>query len=364
MKKAGLIFLFLGTLIIPSEGQKNAVPVPGDLYLGFTNINFIKDDEYSNPVIEGYTLIGYFLQPQLVYAPTTKVTLRAGANLLSYSGTNKFTRVKPVFSTTYNFAKYGSVTLGSLAGSDSHRMFDPHFNKERLYTDWSEDGIQVGLGSEHFFSDTWVSWENFIFRGDNHREIFTSGESFSYSSGTIAGLFRLEIPIQLQFKHYGGQISNYPQQVETYFNTAAGIKLVTASTGNDISHLGLECLLFNGKNLTRNAPSGINSGHGEWYKIFFNWKFAGVEAGYWNSHDFYAPNGDFIFGSVSDHLTNVVIPDRRILTCSANLNFLPESFLEFYFGFDGYYDTDLRIFDYALTLHLRFDKLFRIMAIK
>jgi hypothetical protein len=70
MKKAGLIFLFLGTFFIPSMGQKNAVPAPGDLYLGFTNINFIKDDEYSNPVIEGYTLIGYFLQPQLVYAPT------------------------------------------------------------------------------------------------------------------------------------------------------------------------------------------------------------------------------------------------------------------------------------------------------
>lgn len=364
MKNYGLMYLFLIIFILPAEGQKDAPAEPGNLYLGFTNINFIKNDEYSNPVIEGYTLIGYFLQPQIVYAPSEKISLRLGTNMISYAGTNRFSRIKPVFSTTYKFSENGSLIFGSLAGSDSHRMSDPHFNNERLYTNWSEDGLQVRLRNDHLFSDTWLSWENFIFKGDTDREIFTAGESFIYSSGTIADLFRLEIPVQLQFKHYGGQISNYQGHVETYFNTAAGFRLIAGHPEGRNPQPGVSFLLFNGNNLTKNAPSGITKGHGEWYRAFVNWRFAGLEAGYWSSHDFYAPNGNFIFGSVSDHLDGVVIHNRRILTCSANIRFMPENFLEFYFAFDGYYDTDLKRFDNAMTLHLRFDKLFRIVSIK
>ena len=58
--------------------------------------------------------------------------------------------------------------------------------------------------------DTWVSWENYIFKGDSTREIFTFGESFRYTSSPIADFVHFEVPVQLQLKHHGGQISNYP----------------------------------------------------------------------------------------------------------------------------------------------------------
>ena len=31
-----------------------------------------------------------------------------------------------------------------------------------------------------------------------------------------AGLITLEVPVQIQVKHYGGQISDYPEHVETF----------------------------------------------------------------------------------------------------------------------------------------------------
>jgi hypothetical protein len=335
----------------------------GTLNLRFRNLNFVKNNEYSNPVIEGYTLIGYFLNPEFVYFPSEKVTLRLGAHLLQYSGTNKFNLIKPVFSTSYSVSENLVFIMGSLDGSDKHRMFDPHFNKEKLYNLFSEDGLELLFCKDNLFNDVWINWENFIFKGDNEREIFTAGESFSYESDKIINLFRIRIPFQILFKHYGGQISNYPEHVETYFNLASGAGISFDIGEKEYGEAGLEGLLFYGKTLTANAPSGINKGHGEWFKAFYDYKSAGIEAGVWISHDFYAPDGNFIFSSVSDYRSNVVIHDRKLLTCSAHIKLLHKAFLEFYLGFDGFYDPDLHRFDNAATLHLRVDKIIKLATV-
>lgn len=364
MKQLKAVSAILILILLSGVCLGDTIPEPGKLYFNFRNINFVRDDEYSNPVIEGYTLIGYFIQPTLVYMPSQKITLQLGAHLIGYAGTNKFSLVKPVFSTSYNFARNFTLTAGTLSGSDSHRMEDPHFNKERLYNEYSEDGVQLRFLNDQFFSDTWLSWEHFIFKNDTAREVFTAGESFCWNSRVINDFLKIEIPFQLQFKHFGGQISNYPEEVETYFNTAAGIRMTALLPGMKEADIGVSGLLFNGRCLTGNAPSRINSGYGEWFRLFMDYRIVHIEGGYWRSRNFYAPNGNFIFSSVSDHLAGVVIPDRRIITCSAGISAFPDRVVKFFLGFDGYYDTDLKRFDTALTLHLRFDGLFRITDLK
>jgi hypothetical protein len=366
MRYSGILILILILNIFPAGSQDKTDPnaSEGDLYLNFRNINFVKNNEYSNPITEGYTLIGFFLQPELIYNPDEKVTLHLGAHLLSYSGTNKFSIVKPVFSTSWHFTHNTTFTIGTLSGSDEHRMLDPHFNKERIYNAYSEDGLQFRTLGDHLFNDTWLSWENYIFKGDNEREIFTAGESFRYTTSSVSGLLRFEIPVQIQFKHYGGQISNYNEHVETYMNIAAGAKALFDVMESRYGSTGIECLFFTGNSMTDNAPSGIKNGYAGWYKIFYHFKAAEVEAGFWSSHKFYAPNGNFIFGSVSDHLKNLVISDRKLITGSIDIRLPYKNLLEFYLGFDGYYDTDLKRFDSALTLHLRLDKLVKIATVK
>jgi len=366
MRYSGILILLFALYVLPVTGQdKTGGSVgEGDLYLNFRNINFVKNNEYSNPIIEGYTLIGYFIQPELVYKPAEKVTLRLGAHLLSYSGTNKFSLIKPVFSTSWLFSENTTFTIGSLQSSDQHRMFDPHFNKERIYNAFSEDGLQLRTSTDNFFSDTWLSWENYIFKGDNEREIFTAGESFRYTSPELAGHIRLEVPVQIQFKHYGGQISNYPDHVETFLNIAAGARAIFDIDESRDGSVGLECLAFFGNSLTGNAASAIKNGYADWYKLFYSLKGLELETGFWKSHDFYAPNGNFIFGSVSDHIENLIISDRKLITGSVNIKLPYKDFFEFYFGFDGYYDTDLKRFDNAMTLHLKLDKLIRLATLK
>lgn len=366
MRSSGIFIMLLAINVFALTGQEKTglSTSEGELYFNFRNINFVKNNEYSNPIIEGYTLMGYFIQPELVYRPAEKVTIRLGAHLLSYSGTNRFSQIKPVFSTTWHFSENTFFTIGSLAGSDQHRMLDPHFNKERIYNTFSEDGIQFRTSTDNFFSDTWLNWENYIFKGDNEREIFTAGESFRYNLPEFAGLIRVELPVQIMFKHYGGQISDYPEQVETFFNIASGARAIFEIDKSRNSRIGIECLAFFGSCLTGNADSGIKNGYADWYKLFYTIRGLELETGFWKSRDFFAPNGNFIFGSVSDHIGNLVIPQRKLITGSVNIRLPYNDFFEFYFGFDGYYDTDLRRFDNALTLHIRLDKMIRIASFK
>jgi hypothetical protein len=334
----------------------------GDLSLRIKSLNFIEDNEYFNPVVEGYTLLGFFFQPELIYTPSRKVSLRAGTHVLKYYGTEKFSQIRPVFSTTLNFSERTSLTLGTLSGSDKHHFFDPHFYSERLYNEYVEDGIQLTSVNDHFFTDTWISWENFIFKGDSTREQFTFGESFRYTSSPLADFIGIEVPVQLQLKHRGGQISDYPQEMESFINVAAGVRINFDLAQKRSGQIGIEYLQFVNKLREGDSISGITHGNASWIRLHYSYKTFHIETGYWNAHDFYAPNGNPLFGSVSDYQPGLVVHNRRIINNSVSLKLLPGSYLELFFGLDLFYDVDLKRLDQAYTLHLNFDKLIRLVS--
>lgn len=359
-----IIFLFVHITGIFCQQKGDTLSEPGKVYLSLKNINFVKNNEYFNPIIEGYTLIGYFIQPAIVYSPSRKVKLQLGTHLLNYAGANKISQVKLVFSTTYNFSDNTFLTLGTLNGSDKHRMLDPHFDKERLYNLYAEDGFQFVTGNDHLFSDTWLSWENSIFIGDTTREVFTSGESFKYTSGKIADIFNVEVPVQLQFKHYGGQISNYHQPAETFFNLATGVRINFDLAGKRMGIAGIEYLQFINNELTKTGAAGVTRGYASWVRFHYNYKAIYFGSYYWKSHNFYAPNGNAIYSSVSAREKDFVIPDRTIWTNSLYLTVHPLDYLEIYLGFDAYYDLNLKHLDYALALHMNLEKLLRLATLK
>lgn len=86
---------------------------------------------------------------------------------------------------------------------------------------------------------------------------------------------------------------------------------------------------------------------------------------YWRSHDFYAPNGNLIYSSVSSvFMDKTIIPDRAILTNSLYLKTYPVKELELYFGVDIYYDYYLNKFFNAAVLHFNFEKLIKLATLK
>lgn len=366
MTKTLVVFFFLCLTVKNICGQPvlEARPQSGDLSLRIKSMNFIENNEFFNPIVEGYTLLGFFFQPELVYTPTEKVTLRAGAHFLKYYGTEKFSHIRPVFSTTLFFSEKTFMTLGTLSGADKHHFLDPHFYTERIYNEYVEDGIQLTHINEHIFTDTWISWENYIFKGDSTREQFTFGESFRYSSSPIADFIRIEVPVQLQLKHRGGQISDYPQQMQSFINMAGGVKVNFDLAGKKYGQLGIEYLHFLNKSLDGDTTTGVIRGNASWIRLLYSYKAFRFETGYWKAHDFYAPNGNPIYGSVSNYQPDLVIHDRRIFKNSLSIKFLPANSLELYFGLDLFYDIDLNRMDQAYTLHLNFDKLINLASLK
>jgi hypothetical protein len=299
-----------------------------------------------------------------MYTPSNKVVLQAGAHILKYYGTEKFSQIRPVFSTTLFFSEKTSLTLGTLSGPEKHHFFDPHFYSERLYNEYVEDGIQLTHVNDHIFTDAWISWENYIFKGDSTREQFTFGESFRYNSSPIADFIGIEVPVQLQLKHRGGQITDYPQQVESFINIAAGLRINFDLAEKRLGQLGIEYLQFINKLPEGDTISGISHGNASWIRLHYSYKALRFETGYWNAHDFYAPNGNPIYGSISDYQPGLVIHDRRIINNSFSLKILPAGSLELYFGIDLFYDIDLKRMDQAYTLHLNFDKLINLVSSK
>lgn len=366
MKNHLSILSLLVTLFTSSFGQEKS-PEPatdGNLWLSFKNINFVRNNEYRNPITEGYSLVGFFIQPSLVYSPSEKINLQLGTHIVSYAGAEKISKPKLLFSTTFNFSENTRLTLGSLSGCEKHRLFDPHFDSERIYTAYHEDGFQLVTENKYLFSDTWLSWENFIFKGDTAREVFTAGESFKYTTPKFGNIFSVELPVQLQFKHYGGEISNYTSHVITYFNLSAGARLNFDIAGGSLGTAAIEYDHFIFSELTAKGDIGITRGNASWFRFHYTLKSVYFGSYYWKSKNFFAPNGNVLYGSVSDYQNNLIIPGRSIWTNSLYFTVFPADYLEIFLGLDGYYNIDKKHMDTSITLHLNFNKLIRLAALK
>ena len=154
MRFLAIIFLYIFFYQSGLFGQANEEKENSreNLISRIKSISFFKDNEYSNSISGSFHFefslrfldqndrrvypprIFYF-QPELVYSPSGKVTIRAGTHLLKYSGANKFSQIRPVFSTSLNISEKTTLTLGTISGCEKHLLFDPDFNRERLYTD-------------------------------------------------------------------------------------------------------------------------------------------------------------------------------------------------------------------------------------
>lgn len=336
----------------------------GNLFLNIKSINFVKNNEYYSPVIEGYTLLGTAFRPVLVYQPSDKVTINAGAFLLKYSGTDKFTQVRPVLSTSLKLSESTLLTIGSLSGSDKHKLSDPHFNSENIYSSYAEDGFQLYTENEHFFNDAWLSWEKFIFQGDTEREVFTFGESFRYTSDKFKRGISYEIPLQIQFKHYGGQISNYDEHVETYLNFSSGLRINIEPAREKFGVAAVEYLHFINKEFSGESANGISNGSASWIKFHYRYRALSLGASYWRAKNFFAPDGNAVYSSVSHYRPYTLVPERKIITNYINIKLLPESYLELFLGLETYYDIDFKRLDNSIVLHLNFDKLIKLATLK
>jgi hypothetical protein len=279
------------------------------LFLGFQSFSFLKNNEYFNPIADGYTLFGYQVQPTLFYQPSEKVVLQGGIFIRKDFGSPEFTQVEPVFSVKFKTDSL-TVIFGNLQGHLNHRLIEPLFDFERVIQNRQEGGFQLLYHKPRFYGDLWIDWLRAITPASTFQERISVGFSSTFR------LFRkekltVELPVQLQIFHQGGQIGTAVGPNTNWSNGAAGLSLAQqVHEKGFIRSFRLDNYLAVYYNF---SEAGINPVFFEGFGLYFNallrTRWFDVMGSYWSGYNFRALQGGSLYQSVKE--PGIYVPPEK-----------------------------------------------------
>ncbi|TAE04490.1 MAG: hypothetical protein EAZ95_20590, partial [Bacteroidetes bacterium] len=193
------------------------------LYLRVVNLNFMRNNEYFTPIVQGQTFFGYQIAPSLVYFPTERIRVEAGVFVRKDFGTQDYTQIAPIFSFSYR-KDATSITFGNLEGNLQHNLIEPLYAFERTLTNYLENGFQILHRGEKLDLDAWVDWQQATFPQASRQEHIWAGAKVEFNlikfkNPLMKDYFAVYPPlpysvlkasIQATTFHQGGQNINLP----------------------------------------------------------------------------------------------------------------------------------------------------------
>ena len=205
-----------------------------------------RDNEYTSPLVTGYTLPACILAPRLTYNPIHQIHMEVGARAIFFAGANKYPswayhdiavwkgaqyqhgfHILPWLRLQAEFFQHSatgqslSIVLGNTYGGQDHRLHDALWNPETNIIQDPEMGLQILWDRPHLHMDTWVNWQSFIYKLDTHQEAFTVGTSWIVMPGN-SHTYRWSIPLHIIGQHRGGEQLQTPAGVQTLWNASIG----------------------------------------------------------------------------------------------------------------------------------------------
>lgn len=271
----------------------------GNLTFEIDNLSFFKNNEWEGNFDDGYTLPGIWLQPKFTYQPLKNVKFEAGAHGLFYWGAGETTHIRPFIRAQVELFKNFNLVMGSIYGAANHQYNNALYNPEYNLTADPQMGIQLLYNNKWIDVDGWVDWNNFIFRGDDEQEIFYAGISAKAWVKSGESKFKMNVPVQVVFRHQGGEIDNVDAGIQTWLNAGIGLSgSYEVSKTRFFRSISAEVMAFYfkqcaGKVLPIENGWGINA----WAAA--NMKWMQVKLGYWKAKDFVSILGSPFFNTIS-----------------------------------------------------------------
>jgi len=332
----------------------------GDLILDLQASTWFYNNEYFNPFFKGYTLIGANFQPSLVYQSNSKLRFSAGAHLQRFYGDDLKTSAYPLFSLEYRPTSSFALTMGSFNGGENHGMNEIIYSFENHLTDIFENGIMINYHNSRIISETWLSWESYIFPGDTIQEQFTAG-----SSNRINLLknqeWEVSLPVNMLAHHAGGQINISDKRVETLINISEGLKISRALKPDQPANIFAEFTAFHSSGDFNPSPGlGLSA------KAGFQAKLFEINAGYFKARDFISFAGNPLYRSM-EFTGNPAIPhqyggDLEMLNFKAGFRQKTGRYSFLYLRFEGYYFTNSSKLDYSYSLHFQVKDFIKLLS--
>ena len=301
------------------------------LYLNIQNINFFKNNEYFGENSFGYTLPGFNFRPSFSYQPTNKIKLELGIDMIRFYGAEKYPfltysgltqwkaeiyhygfHITPFYRAQVNLFESLNIVFGNLYRNNNHGLITPMYNRELNYSSESEEGLQVLYNSRYIDIDTWLNWENFIFKNNGVSEMFTLGTSTNLKL-IDNKTSQLYFPFSFVGKHIGGEgdtSSNVTK--ENWVNNSVGIGYKHKLNDYYFNNIGAEINLLNSNNLLE-YDFPINNGRAIYSNIYANSKNLKFELGYWLSRDYIPLLGNSLFGNISSKNEGFVFGDINMI---------------------------------------------------
>ncbi len=331
-----------------------------DLLFRLENNNFLKNNEYFGNYVEGYTLIGFSLQPSLIYYAGERFRLKAGVHLTQFFGASEFTDVIPVVSAHLKATKRLDIIMGALSGDVNHNLIEPMFNQEYQCLRPVETGVQFLYNSNRFTMDAWIDWEQFITWGDTIPERFTAGFSTNTNVTNAGSKLEVSIPVQLLAFHQSGQISDYNDISYSLLNILAGVKLGANIGAGFVNKFWFNASYLGYKELSSSYGLEFESGYAIYPVAGVNYKFGQFMMGYWYADNYFAIKGNPIFQSVSNYKEGFYSRYRNVGTIKLDFTRTYFKELSFTANFAAYYDFPASQFDYSYGVSIIYTPNFKI----
>jgi len=354
----GCLFFFLLPVLVTGQNFKPALHpdpyTPADtnaLFLTIDNANFLKNNEFFNPYVEGYTKLGFFFNPRLTYLLSERTALSAGAHFLKYSGSDGFQDITPVFSVEHRFNPRLRLVMGTLRNEHRHRLIDPIYHFENYLDQHVENGLQFLVDHPLARGDIWINWEQFILRGSDFRERFEAGISADFRLLESEQKLSLEAPFQMLVQHKGGQINRSDKPVSTLYNMAAGLSLQLHTGSPLLSSLTFrnQLVLFRDGSPQKVQP--YSRGRALYSNLILTRKALSLELSYWQARRFLSFSGNPIFQSYSLKKANAMNPDRELIV--GRLRYSRKyQHLTFLVNADTYWDPRNHSTDFGFGIYL------------
>jgi hypothetical protein len=328
------------------------------------NSNFLKNNEYFNDIVQGYTLIGYFLNPKLVYYPAKNIRMEAGVHFLKYSGVDQFTKVLPTFSFHYQASKSTEIILGTLNGTTNHEMIEPIFKYEYFFTDNVENGLQFLFDTRHYKGDIWINWQQFIFKDDNRQEIFTVGLSNRFFINKQNSLHSFSVPAQILYVHHGGEINGPGMNVTTRNNSSIGLNYSYQPENAFIKSASVESSYVLFKDMSSAKLLPYIMGYGIYTTANVKASYFDLRVSHWYGDFYLSELGDPIFQCSSTYYPGYVEPQRALITTRLMFEKNILKGLDIGAGAETYFDLYNYSIDYWYMFYINFNRDFFIKKFK
>lgn len=336
-----------------SSGKQEGMA--GDLRFSLRSFTFFKDNEYFNRIIEGYTLFGTQLNPQLVYYPTANLRLEGGVFLWKDFGNARLRQVRPTFRATYTKGS-SEFIFGNIRPHLNHGYIEPLFNFERVILKPLEEGLQYRYVSKRVGVDGWVDWQRQQYRYSNYQEEIAGGLSGSVRLTSDNSPVAVSLPVQFTATHRGGQIDTIDRPLQTLFNGATGVEARYQLPTHPTTALRVQAYGtgYYDKSFEHQLP--YRRGSGLYLNATAETRYLNVMLSYWQGQRFLSPLGGDLYQSASRSVANPTYtePRRRILIVRLLRDFSLGEAAAITVRLEPVHDFEEKKTDFAAGIYLNF----------